>query len=174
MPPRLRRRLRIAAVVLLLAAAATVLLVMPRGTIQSAIKVGDGLTTVWHDKTEQLEITAIGYRKRSIATVKVGALPLQQVRADDNGTVRLTITLGPAPGRAGTSVLVNGRGESVGSRTLIGGLPPAASARGASDLTPWFIAATLVLAALIVALARRPHRGTHRYLPRRRLTEPAA
>lgn len=170
----LRRRWRLLVALALLAAGAAVLVLLPRGEIQSAVKVGDGMTITWHDDTQQVEISAIGYRKKAVATVRIGSLEPQQVRADGNGTVHTSVFLGPAPGRAGTSVLVKGQGAGVGSRTLIGGLPPAAVGRGFPDVVPWAAAAALDLAAVLTVVLRRRGRHRRRWILTRRFRPPAS
>ncbi|MFI5935889.1 hypothetical protein [Actinoplanes sp. NPDC051494] len=168
-----RRPVRVV-LVLVLFVAGLVAFVMLRSPVteqQSTVNPANtGLTTTWHDGSNELEVTAIGFRKRSMVKVRIGSEAWREVRADDNGTVHLTDELGPAAGRAGTSVLVSGRAASAGSRTLLGGLPPAASATGPRDVTPWAVAGLLELMALGAGFGHRPRRGTHRNTRRARRT----
>jgi hypothetical protein len=164
-PTSVPRKVRVVVTLILLVAAAAVLALWPDSTTQTKSKFvspGAGLTVAYDERTGEINITAIGYRKKSVAQVRVGSNPWQDVRADDNGTVRHTVMLGARAGLSGTSVLVSGRSASAGSRTLIGGLPPAASARGGVDLTPYAMANVLILMAVVAAFGHRPRRGRHR------------
>lgn len=163
-PSSVSRPVRIVVALVLLAAAAAVLVLMPAAEKKKNAfpSPGAGLTVTYDETTQELGVEAIGYRKRSVAQVRVGSDPWKDVRADDNGTVRYTMVLGARPGLSGTSVLVSGRSAAAGSRTLIGGLPPAASARGGVDLAPYAMANLLVLMALAAAFGHRPYRGSHR------------
>jgi len=175
-PSSVSKRVRVVVTAVLLAAAAAVLLLWPDTATTTAkskfVSPGAGLTVAYDDSSGEIDITAIGYRKKSVAQVRVGSNPWQDVRADDNGTVKLTVMLGARPGLSGTSVLVSGRSASAGSRTLIGGLPPAASARGGVELAPYAMANVLVLLAVVTAFGHRPRRGRHRRT-RRRVRETA-
>ncbi len=163
-PSSVSRRTRIVVALLLLAAAVAVLVLMPEAERKKNAfpSPGAGLTVTYAETTQQLHVEAIGYRKRSVAQVRVGSDPWKDVRADDNGTVNYTVVLGARPGLSGTSVLVSGRSAAAGSRTLIGGLPPAASARGGVDMAPYAMASFLILLALAAAFGHRPYRGSHR------------
>ncbi|WP_305786003.1 hypothetical protein [Symbioplanes lichenis] len=165
-PSSVPKKVRVVVAVVLLAAAAAVLALWPDTAPKQAkskfVSPGAGLTVAYDEKTGEINIAAIGYRKKSVAQVRVGSNPWQDVRADDNGTVKYTVMLGARPGLSGTSVLVSGRSASAGSRTLIGGLPPAASARGGVDLTPYAVANGLILMAVVAAFGHRPRRGRHR------------
>ncbi|AGL14307.1 hypothetical protein [Actinoplanes sp. N902-109] len=169
-----RRPVRVLLVLILLGTAAAVFAMLRSPVTAQATTTSStttGLTTTWHDGSNELEVTAIGYRKRSITKIRIGSDAWREVRADANGTVQLTVELGPAAGRAGTSVLVSGQAASNGSRTLVGGLPPAASAHGPRDALPWALAGALVLMALITAFGHRPRRGVHRRGARRETPE---
>ncbi|GAA2487797.1 hypothetical protein [Winogradskya humida] len=171
-----RRPVRIVLVLALLATAAVVFVMLrspvtPQTVVNSS---NTGLTTTWHDGSNKLEVTAIGFRKKSVAKVRIGSDAWREIRADENGTVHLVVELGPAAGRAGTSVLVSGRSAGAGSRTLLGGLPPAASAHGPRDALPWALAGLLVVMALITGFGHRPRRGIHRRGARRLPTETAS
>ncbi len=159
-----RRPVRIVLVLVLLGAAAVVF-AMLRSPVAAPAPVSSattGLTTTWHDGSNRLEVTAIGFRKRAVTKVRIGSDAWREIRADDNGTVHLLLDMGPAAGRAGTSVLVSGQASGAGSRTLMGGLAPAASAHGPRDALPWMLAGFLILMALVTAFGHRPRRGVHR------------
>ncbi|GAB1640537.1 hypothetical protein KRMM14A1259_09600 [Krasilnikovia sp. MM14-A1259] len=140
-------------VLVLLALAGGVLLTAQRAPQQPPVAAVTGLSMRWTGE-QNLQVVAVGYRRREIAEVRVGSSPWRQVRADDNGAVTLTVPVDRAA--AGTTVVVSGRAAAGGSRSLAGGVPPAVAARGPVDLVPWVVSGVLVLIALGAAFAHRP------------------
>ncbi|RZU54378.1 hypothetical protein EV385_6329 [Krasilnikovia cinnamomea] len=154
-----RHPARVAVVLALLALAVGVLFLTARGaSSQPSAAAGSALSLRWTGQQDDLEIVAVGYRKREIAQVRVGSAAWRDVRADDNGTVRLTVPVDGAA--AGTTVVVDGRAVAGGSRSLVSGVPPVVAARGPADLVPWLVAGVLVLIAAAAAFShRRPAGG---------------
>ncbi|GAB1691890.1 hypothetical protein [Krasilnikovia sp. M28-CT-15] len=149
-----RHPARVTVVLILLAVAFGVLFVTARGgSPQPSAVAGSALSMRWTSDQGDLEIVAVGYRKRETAQVRVGSAAWRDVRADDNGTVQLTVPVDGAA--AGTTVVVDGRAAAGAARSLIGGVPPVVAARGPADLVPWLVAGVLVLIALGAAFSRR-------------------
>lgn len=99
-----------------------------------------------------LEVTGIGFRGLSEVTVQVGNAELLTTRADETGTIAVSV---PAPDAAapGTSVVAIGRGPAGGARTITGAVPP--QPYGA-NLMAWarYLILVLALLAVLAATAR--------------------
>lgn len=108
------------------------------------------LSVSWVNEEGRVEIVAAGFRRRSLAEVRVGAQPRIQVRADSAGLVRVAVAVDESvKGQPGTSVLVVGRASSGSARALVGAVPPRPTGRGPVDVAPWSLLAVALAAALV-------------------------
>lgn len=107
-----------------------------------------------------LEVTGIGFRGLSEVDLQVGNAPMLTTRADETGTIAVTV---PAPEAAapGTSVVAIGRGPAGGARTITGAVPP--KPYGA-NLMAWARWAILALAFVAALAAWQRHRAQRRDL----------
>ncbi|WP_306214808.1 hypothetical protein [Actinoplanes sp. RD1] len=137
----------------------------------------DALTVQWQESSSDLAVYAVGFRGGSTVQLQVGSLDDSTVAADVSGALRVLVvsassavqeaadtTVLRVTGSAGpgTSILVTGQTPAGSLRTLVGAVPPASSATGASDLIPWAVAAAALTAGAVWLAAHRKKPGRHR------------
>jgi hypothetical protein len=131
----------------------------PAGTPAKSA-VADSLRLIWVEGGDQLQIEGAGYRPKAIADIRLGSDPIQQVRADPMGLVRVRVPRRLViAGQPGASVIVIGRSKFGMSRALISAVPPRAAGRGPVDALPWAVA-VLLLAGIALWVSRRSRRGS--------------
>lgn len=127
------------------------------GAAPAAAATGtDKLMLTWTADGSQLQVRAEAYRPRAVVQVRLGSMPIQEARADENGWVLVAV---PdelvAAGQSGASIVVSGRSVSGASRVLVSAVPPRASSRGPADVLPWSIAGLAAAGLAVGALRRR-------------------
>lgn len=139
---------------------AGLLLTRPEPVSTRAKNAGaDQLILTWVDGGDELQIDGAGYRAKAIADIRLGSNPIEQVRADERGRVRVRVPHRLiTAGQPGLSVIVIGRSKFGTSRTLISAVPPQAPASGPFDWLSWTVAA-VVLACSGFTVLRRRRRG---------------
>ena len=119
----------------------------------------DALTVQWRESSE-LAVFAVGFKGGSPIRLRVGSATERTMAADDAGALRLTVL--EAGQVTGTSVVAMGRTPAGALRTLLGSVPPRATAIGPADVAPWG-AGTVAAAAGVLAFMRRGRRKTGRH-----------
>ena len=92
-----------------------------------------------------LQVTGVGFRGLSSVSVRIGDAATFSARADDTGTLAVSIVPASADATSvGTSVVAIGRAPSGTSKTLIGSVPPQPTSSGPIDAVPWITVVVLV------------------------------
>jgi hypothetical protein len=105
-----------------------------------------------------LQVTGIGFRGLSEVEVQVGTSDAVTTRADETGTIQVTL---PAPEAAapGTSVVAIGRGPAGGSRTVTGAVPPLPDGANLMRWLRWGVLGLVLLGAAAAVARWREQRG---------------